>query len=203
MHKGCFPELICHDDGVGEGKCCDNFFDVVEFIKLIVSRLGSSIPSEQSYSVVGFATDAAFATDATLTSGRTALDALDALAYTGGRTNHAAATRACHVALQAGEEERSRFLLLVTDSGAPSEPRGAGRDARGEAREAAALARADGVFLVPVLISPRSATSTALALETGTYLRQLSSDGSVLEVSDFGLLGSLEESVLAQVSCVV
>ena len=66
---------------------------MVEFAKLMVKTL-QSIPSDQSYSVVGFATDAALASDITTSSIET-LDALDGLTYSGGKTNHADAIIAC------------------------------------------------------------------------------------------------------------
>lgn len=188
------------------GKCCNNFFEVVEFAKVLVNTLVYSIPSNQSYSVVGFATDAVFATDAMMTSGSTTLDTLDVLTYSGGRTNHAAAIIACHKSLLSfsGEKEREKLMLLITDSGHPSEPRDSGRDQRDDAEEAATEARADGVFLIPVLIAPQKATmSEEVALEAKTYLQNLSSERSALEVSDSGKLGSLTESLLAQVSCEV
>merc|ERR1711957_346119 len=202
---GCFPELICHDISAGIGKCCNNFLDVVEFAKLLVHRLELSIPSNQSYSVVGFATDATFATHATMTSSSTALHKLDVLRYSGGRTNHAAAMIACHKSLLSpfGKKERESFVLLITDSGNPSEPRGSGRDPRIDAQKAATEAKADGMFVIPVMIVPQKVMSAELTLETTSYLQNLSSDGSVLEVSDFGMLGSLEDSLLAQVSCEV
>ena len=64
VFKGCKLELIRNDIGVDKDTRCTNFFDVVEFSILVVKTLGST-PSDQSYSVAGFVTDAAWASNIT------------------------------------------------------------------------------------------------------------------------------------------
>mmetsp|Transcript_27314 Transcript_27314/g.50333 ORF Transcript_27314/g.50333 Transcript_27314/m.50333 type:complete len:355 (+) Transcript_27314:770-1834(+) len=186
--EGCEPELICNDIGVDKDTCCANFFDVVEFAKLMVKTF-ESIPSDQSYSIVGFATDAAWTSDITTSSIET-LNALDELTYSGGMTNHADAMTTCRGSLLSssssgggsGEDDRKNLILLITD-GDPTEPKGSPRV---DAEEAAAEAKAEGVFIIPVMIVPQIATA-GLNPETVAYLEEISSDGSVFEVTDLVL----------------
>ncbi|KAL3779344.1 hypothetical protein HJC23_007474 [Cyclotella cryptica] len=79
--NSCEPVLICNADGVSIATCCLNFLEVVTFTKDIVTSLGSLL-SNQSYSVVQFATNATLVTS--LTSSNKALDALDEMIYSGG-----------------------------------------------------------------------------------------------------------------------
>lgn len=77
----CEPSLICNADGVPSNTCCNNFVNVIDFAKGMVSSL-SELDSNQTYSVVQFATNATLVSSLTL-SNRT-LDALDEIVYTGG-----------------------------------------------------------------------------------------------------------------------
>ena len=170
--------------------CCTNFFEVVEFAKLMVYTL-QLVPSDQSYTVVEFASGASLASDVMI-SPEEALEALDGLAYSGGLTNHAEAFAVCR---ESSSLFRKDLILLITD-GDPSEP---GDLPRVAAEEAAAEAKAGGASIIPVMIVPGGAA--ALNPETATYLKEISSDGSIFDVSDFSVLGSLRDSLLAQVSC--
>lgn len=158
----------------------------------MVSNLGS-IQAEQSYSLVGFGNTATFASlyNDNNSPGETNV-ALDQLTYSGGRTNHADAINVCRDSLASSTNNGKNLILLITD-GDPSMPLGSPQV---DAEQAAAGAKSDGIFIIPVMILPRF-------LYQETYLQGISSDGSVFSVSDFDVLDGLHESLLAQVSCQV
>lgn len=81
--------------------------------------------------------------------------------------------------------------MLVTD-GVSSEP---DYDPEGAAELAATSAKLDGTFIIPVFISPNN-DWTALA-----FMRRISSDGKVFDVTDFDSLNSLQARLVDQVSC--
>jgi len=193
----CEPDEICNDIGMDKATCCNNFLDVVEFAKNMVIALESIPNTNQSYSVVGFSTNATTVDGETLTTPDLALEALDRLIYTGGKTNHADAINACRESIASsplGNLDRTNTILLITD-GAPSEPAGLPQDA---AEEAADAAKADGVFIIPVYIVPKFT-----AYIPSPYLHGISSDGVVFDVDDFTILDSLRGSLLDTVSCQV
>ena len=182
----CEPELICYDSELDKGTCCTNFYDLIEFTKSMISALAMT-SVESSFSIVPFATNATLVSD--LASADEALDSLDALTFTGGRTNHAAAIDSCRTSLQSSPEgdNRKNYLLLITD-GSASEPEGV----PGLVAEAAAMeAKSEGIIIIPVMIKQW------LYL----YLERISSDGTVFDASDFDVLDSLQEKLLAQISC--
>ncbi|KAL7537993.1 hypothetical protein ACHAXR_008198 [Thalassiosira sp. AJA248-18] len=127
--------------------------------------------------------------------------ALEDLTYTGGSTNHADAINACRTSLALaantpeGDGRRKSLILLITD-GDPSEPEGT---PLWDAQVAATQAKSEGAFIIPLHISQ----SSSLVPETASYLQSISSDGLVFDVSEFAALGSLEDRLLAQISCQV
>jgi Mg-chelatase subunit ChlD len=148
----------------------------------------STISSESSFSIVPFATNAELVSS--LVSADEALDSLDAITFTGGRTNHAAAIISCRTSLESSpESDRKNLLLLITD-GSPSEPEGLPGFA---ADIAAADAKSVGIFIIP----------TTIKQEVSPYLQRMSSDGAAFYASDFDVVDSLQEILLAQVSCQV
>ena len=172
------------------GTCCNNFLEVIEFTKSLVNSL-SNIPVEQSYSLVGFGVDAEVAIDGVLPED--ILVSLDEIVYTGGRTNHAAAIDACTSTF--GIDDSRNLMLLITD-GDPSEPRGS---PQADAEVAAATAKAAyDAFIIPVMIIPQF---TTLVPEPLVYLSGISGDGTVFDVSDFDVLDSLQDRLLAKMSC--
>ena len=182
----CEPELICYDPDVGRGTCCNNFLYVLEFVKDMISTFGSFVAA-RSFSIVPFAADAELVSD--LSTADEALASLDALTYTGGSTNHAAAINLCRTSLESSPEDRTNFLLLITD-GSPSEPV---FSPEAEAEAAAEEAKSEGIYIIPLMIKQ----------EISLYLQRLSSDGIVFDASDFDDLPSLRETLLAQVECQV
>ena len=182
----CEPELICYDSELDKRTCCNNFYDLIEFTKSMISAL-AMISVESSFSIVPFATNATLVSD--LASAVEALDSLDALTFTGGRTNHAAAIDSCRTSLQSSPEgeNRKNYLLLITD-GSASEPEGV----PGLVAEAAAMeAKSEGIIIIPVMIKQW----------LYVYLERISSDGTVFDASNFDVLDSLQEKLLAQISC--
>mmetsp|Transcript_30575 Transcript_30575/g.66107 ORF Transcript_30575/g.66107 Transcript_30575/m.66107 type:complete len:919 (-) Transcript_30575:141-2897(-) len=177
----------CRDKFVSEDTCCNNFANVKEFSSLMVDLLGD-FPADKSFSLVQFATDAQLVSG--LSSPAHTLPIIDRLDYTGGLTNHAAAIQKCQGVLPTWDG-RKNFIMLVTD-GVSSEP---GFDPEGAAEAAASSAKRDGAFIIPIFISPRNDLS-ALA-----FMRRLSSDGKVFDVTDFGSLDRLQDSLVNQVSC--
>ncbi len=158
---------------------------LIEFAKSIIGAFGA-IAAQRSFSVVAFATDAELVSE--LTTASDAMDTLDALTFTGGRTNHAAAINTCRTSLESSSlSDRKNFLLLITD-GNPSEPSSL---PEAEAEAAAEIAKSGGILMVPVMI--KQAVSS--------YLQGISSDGTVLDASDFDDLVSLQATLMAQVEC--
>jgi len=183
--------LICKDSDVDKGTCCDNFNDLIEFAKALINSL-ATISDDASFTIVPFATDAKLASAvdvffSDVASADSALASLDALTYTGGRTNHAKAINICRKSLEDGN--RKKILLLITD-GNPSEPENLPEIA---ATEAATNAKSEGIFIIPVMIKQWQQP----------YLQGISSDGTVFDASDFNALDTLLERLLEQVSCQV
>jgi len=188
--EGCFPDAVCNSDGVDLKTCCGNFQNVKEFVKLLISVFGS-IPSEQSYSIVGFATNTSFVSDLSPTLADT-FTLLDSLVYTGGVTNHAAAMSSCQQTLSDPDAvERKSMIILITD-GNPTEPEDTAKE---DAMAAASLAKEAGYIVIPVML-----TRTSIDNNTIKYMKDLSSDGLFFNTSLSGL-GSLEESLLSKVMC--
>ncbi len=192
--NGCEPELICNDIGVDMGACCDNFEQVTEFSKSLINELTSIPGAEQSYSLVGFSTEATLAADMATPADTVA--ALDQLVYVGGRTNHAAAINSCRASLPTPTSTRKNIMVMITD-GDPSEPQGSPQV---DAEAAAARAKADGIFIIPVMIIPEF---TTIIPDPVKYLQKVSSDGTVFDVSDFESFTVIQDSLIAQVSCQV
>ena len=187
--NACQPTLICNSDETDQIKCCNNFRDVVEFSSLMVNTLGL-LPSHHFFSIVQFATNATLVSG--LTSSTSVLDSLEGLVFTGGRTNHADAISLCHDTFPSINGTKN-IVLFITD-GDPSEPIGSGSP-KLAAEQAANEAKQAGTFILPVLIAPKDMN------ESLSYLRGISSDGSVFNVTDFNDLANLQESLLVQVSC--
>lgn len=189
--EGCEPLFYCYDDGVGRDICCNNFRDMVEFAKSMITSL-AALQSNQSYSVVQFATNATLVS--LLTSSIETLEVMDKMAYSGGLTNHAAAISACQETLaQSPTGDRKNLLLLITD-GDPSLPELAAKEA---ASQAAAEAKEAGTLIISVMISSLFKPATL------DYMREISSHGAVFNVSGFQDLASLQQSLLEEVSCQV
>eukprot|EP00579_Thalassiosira_antarctica_P032499 CAMPEP_0202001590 /NCGR_PEP_ID=MMETSP0905-20130828/7656_1 /ASSEMBLY_ACC=CAM_ASM_000554 /TAXON_ID=420261 /ORGANISM="Thalassiosira antarctica, Strain CCMP982" /LENGTH=916 /DNA_ID=CAMNT_0048558319 /DNA_START=165 /DNA_END=2915 /DNA_ORIENTATION=- len=177
----------CRDRFVSEDTCCNNFANVKEFSSLMVNLLGD-FPAEKSFSVVQFATNARLVSG--LSSTAQTLPVIGKLDYTGGLTNHASAIQMCQQTLSTFGS-RKNFIMLITD-GVSSEPE---FDPEGAAEAAAVSAKNDGTFIIPVFISSSNDWS-ALA-----FMRRLSSDGEVFDVTDFDSLNSLQDRLVDQVSC--
>ncbi|KAL9182252.1 hypothetical protein ACHAXT_012904 [Thalassiosira profunda] len=188
----CDPPLICNEAGVVKENCCTNFLSLTEFAQLVVMSLGS-LPVDQSYSVVGFGSGASVSLS--LGSSDDALDALDDLVYTGGRTNHADAISACASTLRSNDGDTTDLILLITDSD-PSLPEGAPQEA---AEVAASEAKGEGMVIVPVVITEPNSTLSA----NQSYLQGISSDGKVFNVDGFGFLTDLQEDIVQHLSCQV
>lgn len=189
---GCEPATICNDDGVDENTCCTKFFDVIEFSKQVINML-SPIQSEQLYSIVGFATEVTRNT--LLLPPDVALQALDGLEYSGGKINHADAITACQGSFSISQVGDPKSLMILITDKIPSEPQNAPEGSPQEAaQEAASQAKDDGTFIIPVMMQASGDISVA-------YLRELGSDGLLFGLTNFGLLSSLRNTLLEQISC--
>lgn len=178
----------CRDDSVSEDICCRNFGRVAAFSKLMVKSLGD-FPAKKSFSIVQFATDAQIVGG--LSSSAQTSRTIENLDYTGGLTNTARAIQLCQETLQ-GSDDRKKFIVVVTD-GVPSQP---DFDPDGAALRAATLAKNDGAFIIPVFISPNNNDWSAY-----DFMRSISSDMKVFDVTDFGKLDGLQDQLVNQVSC--
>lgn len=180
----------CRDNSVDEDTCCGNFAKVKAFSSLMVTSL-DDFPADKSFSIVQFATNAQLVSELSSTEG--VLPVIERLDYTGGLTNHAAAIQTCQQTFSDGDNSgRKNFVMLITD-GVSTEP---GFDPAAAAEAAAMAARSDGTFLIPVFISPNGNDPGAYA-----FMRRLSSDGKVFDVTDFDSLDSLQDRLVDQVSC--
>mmetsp|Transcript_35757 Transcript_35757/g.60966 ORF Transcript_35757/g.60966 Transcript_35757/m.60966 type:complete len:752 (+) Transcript_35757:58-2313(+) len=177
----------CRDSGVSEDTCCNNFANVKEFSSTMVKLL-DDFQAEKSFSVVQFATKAQLVK--VLSPAEHTVSAIDQLDYTGGRTNHASAIQMCQLTFPS-MGSRKNFIMLVTD-GESSEP---DYDPEGAALAAASSAKYDGTFIIPVFISPDN------DWDAFAFMRKLSSDGKVFDVTDFGSLNMLQDRLVDQVSC--
>lgn len=180
-------ESECRDSFVSEDTCCANFAIIKDFSSLIVNSL-ADIPVKKSFSVVQFATNAQLVSG--LSSEAQTLSVIDKLDYAGGLTNHAAAIQECQETFSA-TGNRKNFIMLITD-GVSSEPN---VDPEGAAETAARLVKNDETFITPVFISPENDWSAL------SFMKRLSSDGRVFDVTDFGSLNSLQQTLVDQVSC--
>lgn len=183
----CVPHAMCNDDGVDLSTCCGNFHNVIQFSKAIISIFGT-IPSDQSYSIVGFATNTSFVSNLETTSD--AYRSLDNLVYTGGVTNHAGAISSCQQKLSE-VDGRKKVILLITD-GEPSEPEDTAKE---DAIIASTLAKEAGSILIPVMISEDSIDN-----RTTKYMTEISSRKLFFNTS-LSTLDSFEESILSKVMC--
>ena len=193
---GCSPGIFCQDGGFDKDTCCSNFADIKEFAKLMVNSLDEEFPKvDKSFSVVQFEASAQVESELSSSHGEQTLTALGEMEYLGGYTNHASAIEACQQTLSSSSEDRKQFILLITD-GVSTWPR---EDPVGTAEAAATSAKEAGVNIIPVFISTAydgDEVEDALA-----FMRGLSSDGKVFDVTDFASLNSLKESLVNQVSC--
>lgn len=165
-----------------------SFSFTIQFARSLITSLGA-LPTDQDFSVVRFATDVFVAS--TLESWRQAGKTLNQLRYTQGGTNLAGAIEACQLTLDSSPSDRSNLMLILTD-GEPTEP----QNAEAAARNAAADAKAQGTFIIPIMIEPPSQNSPEVI-----FLRNdISSDGNVF-VADFDGLSSLSDAVFDQVAC--
>ena len=155
----------------------------------MVNALGQ-LPGEQSFSIVQFATDAALVSG--LASADDTMFTIDALSYSGGVTNHADAINTCQQTLSVSPfPNRENFIMLITD-GESSAPE---LDPEAAAEAAATNAKNAGTFIIPIFISPTNDWDTL------TFMRRLSSDNQVFDVTGFESLDSLKDRLVNQVSC--
>ncbi|KAL7432869.1 hypothetical protein ACHAXM_003291 [Skeletonema potamos] len=183
---GC-PLFECRNIFLDQDTCCNNFDTIKTFSQLIIRAL-AEFPAEKDFSIVQFASDASIVSRPQ--SANDALSTINQLSYTGGVTNHAEAIASCRQSLSSSQfPGRKNFIMLVTD-GEPTAPE---NDPSGAATLAAAQAKNDGIFIIPIFISP-----------TYTYdpfMSALSSDGKVFDVTDFDGLLNLQDDLVNQVSC--
>eukprot|EP00986_Skeletonema_menzelii_P018503 scaffold26650_cov181-Skeletonema_menzelii.AAC.1 len=153
----------------------------------------SAAPPEAhcSYSLVGFATNASFVSNLMPLSAD-ALSSLDSLAYSGGRTNHAAAISSCQQTFSNPDDavERKNMIILITD-GNPTEPRDE-KSATKESIAAANQVKEAGSILIPVML-----TTSSIDNKTADYMTEISSDEEFLNAS-LSALDSVEESLLSK-----
>ncbi|KAL7540437.1 hypothetical protein ACHAXR_010107 [Thalassiosira sp. AJA248-18] len=187
----CFPNVVCQDRGVDQDTCCRNFADVKEFSSLVVNSLADELPTvDKSFSVVQFSKDAAVESE--LSSATQTLLVLDGIEYFGGYTNHASAIEACKRTFSSTiADSRQQFILLVTD-GVSTWPEG---NPEGTAEVAAMLAKEDEIVIIPIFISAKYDEDDL------AFMRRLSSNDKVFDVTDFESLNSLQESLVNTVSC--
>ena len=138
----------------------------------------------QDFSIVHFGDDA-FIAD-TLESSRQAVKTLNTLKYSGGMTDMEGALNSCQSTLRGAPDDRTNLLLIITD-GSPK--------SRLLASAAAADARSEGTFIVPILIEEDTQQDNIVFLES-----KISSDGRVF-VTTFGGLNSLQDAIFEQVTC--
>mmetsp|Transcript_23427 Transcript_23427/g.46633 ORF Transcript_23427/g.46633 Transcript_23427/m.46633 type:complete len:753 (-) Transcript_23427:85-2343(-) len=179
----------CRNIFLDQDTCCNDFQSIKTFSQLMIRAL-DEFPAEKDFSIVQFATDASIASFPQ--PANAALSTVNNLSYTGGITNHAAAIASCQQSLSSSQNPgRKNFIMLITD-GEPTAPE---NTAEAAANFMAAQAKSNGMFIIPIFISP---TYDAYAL---SFMRGLSSDDKVFDVTDFDGLLNLQEALVNQVSC--
>jgi uncharacterized protein YegL len=108
-------------------------------------------------------------------------------------TNNAEAIDACHQSLQLSPTTDAKNLILLITDGDPSEPKETSPEFA--ATQAAEEAKAAGTFIIPVMIAE------TLEPETVEYMKGISSDGSVFNVTEFKSLQMLQDTLITHVSC--
>ena len=184
---GC-PIFGCRNIFLDQDTCCNDFGTIKTFSQLMIRSL-AQFPAEKDFSIVQFATDASIVSRPQ--PANDALATVNNLSYTGGITNHAAAISSCQQSLSSSQTPgRKSFIMLITD-GEPTAP----ENAEAAATAAAAQAKSDGILIIPIFISP---IYDANAL---SFMRGLSSDDKVFDVTDFDGLLNLQEALVNEVSC--
>lgn len=186
----------CREDFVTLETCCQGFAYIKGFASLLISSL-SKFPSDKTFSIVQFANEGKLVS--MMESTVEATSTIDELRYTGGITNHAEAISACRqglmgsLAFQQSSTPRKSIMMLITD-GVPTTPE---NDPEGAALTEAMQAKEDGVFIIPVFISPRYDANAF------SFMSELSSarDGEVFDVVDYESLDTLKDRLLEEVSC--
>jgi hypothetical protein len=186
----------CREDFVTVETCCQGFAYIKGFASLLISSL-SKFPSDKTFSIVQFANEGKLVS--MMESTVEATSTIDELRYTGGITNHAEAIAACRqglmgsLAFQQSSTPRKSIMMLITD-GVPTTPE---NDPEGAALTEAMQAKEDGVFIIPVFISPRYDANAF------SFMSELSSarGGEVFDVVDYESLDTLKDRLLEEVSC--
>lgn len=186
----------CREDFVTLETCCQGFAYIKGFASLLISSL-SKFPSDKTFSIVQFANEGKLVS--MMESTVEATSTIDELRYTGGITNHAEAIAACRqglmgsLAFQQSSTPRKSIMMLITD-GVPTTPE---NDPEGAALTEAMKAKEDGVFIIPVFISPRYDANAF------SFMSELSSarGGEVFDVVDYESLDTLKDRLLEEVSC--
>lgn len=191
---GCPNDNICQEPGVSFNSCCNNFANVRELSTAIVNSLGE-LPTEKSFSVVQFASDAQLVSG--LAPFGETLSTIDQLIYSGGLADHSSAIATCQQSLYSSlyAPDRNRFIILVTDgnTGVPDYvPVGA-------AEASATSAKNEGTIIIPILIPPDSPDTNYQSIP---FLIDLSSDGAIIDVTDYDLskILQVQERLVEQVS---
>lgn len=172
--------------------CCSNFQDVTDFSREMVNSL-DEVTVDTLFSIVRFSTSASLVSD--LSSAEQTLEVLDNLQYSGGLTNQAQAIQLCQESLQSSPNKDWKNMIVLITDGSPTSPY---EDPKTKAQDAATDAKAAGTFIAPVLISPRFDFFTSDRLE---FMKNISSDGNVLNVDNFDGLYDLKESLIGQILC--
>jgi hypothetical protein len=187
----CEPAIWCQDSlfSPAQPYCCSNYKDVTTFSKLMIFAL-SQFEAEKSFSVVQFSTYAQLVGN--LATADETLTVLDNMHYTGGSTDHAAAISRCQESFAASSDpSRDNFIMIITD-GLPSTD---DLYPEIEALEEAEAAKSQGTIIIPIFISKFN------ELNALNFMSLLSSDGDVFDVTEFGSLDTLKESLVEKVSC--
>ena len=185
--NNCDPYDQCRDFTVSLDTCCENFRDIQDFTIDMVTAL-DKFDGDKSYSMVQFASGGTleqFPSDKAST-----IDSVNQLDYTGGATNHGQAINKCRQALQ-DTTSNNKYMLVITDGVSTA----GGDDPAGVAIDAANRAKEDDIFIIPVFVM------TSENLGGLDFMSEISSDGKVFNVTDFGSLNSLETQLVEQVSC--
>lgn len=148
---------------------------------MMVSSL-DDMSKSQRFSLVPFA-DAAQVL-ASSTSAENAQEELLDLEYSAGTTNLSDALTKCQSSFES--PDRKNFIIVITD-GAPNDLISADL--------AATAAKDAGTTIFPVYVEP---FSSSYAFD---FMRQISSDGSVFDVTQFEDLDTLQQKLLNRISC--
>ena len=172
---------------------CNNFDKMTEFSVNLINKMEEDLDADKSFSVVRFSSDAELVSS--LTSAENTVQVIEGLGFTGGATNTAEAIETCQSSFASSSFDRKNFILMITD-GLPN----CGwtcNSTEKDAEEEASAAKEAGTTIIPIFIDKLK----DIEKEGQKFMEKISSDGEVLDVTDFESLNTLQDGLIDEFTC--